>query len=662
MSHFKNLLKLFFIGKSLDPFKPGLFKHVALISIFAWVGLGADGLSSSCYGPEQAYLALGTHTSLSVYIALGIIVAIFIIALGYNQVLELFPTGGGGYKVASQLLGPQFGVVSGAALIVDYVLTIAISIASGADAIYSFLPFSLQSSKLPIEICMTLLLILLNLRGMKESIKVLFPIFMGFVITHFILISYGIGIHADNLSFVLHQTTQDSMALSSNMGFLFLLAFVLHAYSLGSGTYTGLEAVSNNINKLAEPKVKTGKFTMFYIALSLSIVAAGITLLYLLWNATPTPGQTLNAVVFSHILGASPWGHAGLVLTLLFEGGILLVAANTGFLAGPAVLANMAQDNWLPRKFRLLSSRLVTSNGILVFGVCAILVLLLSEGMVDWLVVLYSINVFITFTLTLLGLSIHWIRHRSGPHGSKNWPLRLFISLLGFILTGSILIITIQRKFTSGGWVSLVITLAVIISCYAVKRHYNRVNQVLTALQKELAPPLKNKNKNNFQADMPTPALDPLSPTAIVLLDFNKAVGMHTLFWIIRHFGKYFKNYIFISVGQIDIENFQGEQALKHMTEQVTEHLNYFVSYCHQHGMASKSYAAYGPDVMERLSELSIQARADFSNHIFFAGQISFENDTWFKRLLHNGMAYNFQRKLHSEGAQILLLPMRLKG
>jgi len=657
MSHLKNILKLFFIGKSLDPFKPGLFKHVALISIFAWIGLGADGLSSSCYGPEQAYLALGTHTSLSVFIALGIIVAIFIIALGYNQVLELFPQGGGGYRVASQLLGPKFGVVSGSALIVDYVLTIAISIASGADAIYSFLPISWHMSELPVEIGMTLILILLNLRGMKESIQVLFPIFMGFVITHFILISYGIGVHVSNLPTVFHQAAQNSMSLSSNMGFLFLLAFVLHAYSLGSGTYTGLEAVSNNINKLAEPRVKTGKFTMLYIAVSLSIVAAGITLLYLLWNATPVPGQTLNAVVFSHILGTSSWGHAGLVLTLLFEGGILLVAANTGFLAGPAVLANMAQDNWLPRKFRLLSSRLVTSNGILVFGVCAILVLLLSEGMVDWLVVLYSINVFITFTLTLLGLSIHWIRHRAGPNGSKHWLIRLFTALIGFVLTGSILIITIQSKFTSGGWVSLLITLAVVIFCYAVKRHYNRVNYVLKSLQKELAPPLKNKNQTHT-----TPPLDPHNPTAIILLDFNKAVGMHTLFWIIRHFGKYFKNYVFISVGQVDIENFQGEKALKNMTNHVTENLNYFVNYCHQHGLASTSYSAYGPDVMEKLAELSTQARADYPSHIFFAGQISFENDTWFKRLLHNGMAYNFQRKLHSEGAQILLLPMRLKG
>ena len=137
---------------------------------------------------------------------------------------------------------------------------------------------------------------------------------------------------------------------------------------------------------------------------------------------------------------------------------------------------------------------------------------------------------------------------------------------------------------------------------------------------------------------------------------------MHTLFWVMRHFGRYFKNYVFLSVGQVNIENFQGEKELERMTQEVSKNLNYFTDYCHQHGLAAKSYSAYGPDVMEKLLELSMTARHEFPSHIFFAGQLSFEEDTWFKRLLHNGLAYNFQRKLHSEGEQILLLPMRLKG
>ncbi len=643
-------IKNFIFGKSLDPFKPGLFKHVTLIALLAWIGLGADGLSSSCYGPEQAYLALGQHTSLAIFIAFGIVVSIFIIALGYNQVLELFPSGGGGYRVATQLLGKEAGVISGSALLVDYVLTIAISIASGVDALFSFLPVTWQGHKLLIEILLTLMLIFLNLRGMKESIKVLLPIFMGFVLSHFALIAYGIGTHHSGLVATTHHAFKETSLLSSSLGPFVLLAFILHAYSLGSGTYTGLEAVSNNVNKLAEPRVHTGKLTMFYIALSLSFVAGGITLLYLLWNAVPEAGKTLNAVVFHNILGSSSWGQSALMITLLFEAGILLVGANTGFLAGPAVLANMAQDNWLPSRFRLLSSRLVTRNGILLFGLCAILVLLISRGKVDWLVVLYSINVFITFTLTMLGLSTHWIRCRSShPH----WLRSFLLSGLGFLVTAAILTITVLTKFTDGGWVSLAITLGVILFCCAVKHHYLKVSKILKILQTDLAPPLKAVTKNY-------PECDTTQPTAIILVDENKAMGMHTLYWIIRHFPNHFKNYIFVTVGQVDIKSFQGTHALKLMTKEVESHLDYFVKYCHQHHLASKDYSAYGPDVLEKLMNITQKLRNEYPQHIFFAGQISFQRDSWFKRMLHNGVAYTFQRRLHSLGEQIILLPMRL--
>src|ERR1700751_6468145 len=164
-------LKESLLGKPLDPFSSETHKHVALVAFFAWVGLGADGLSSACYGPEEAFLALGAHTPLSLYLAAMTAVTVFVIAVAYNQVIELFPTGGGGYKVATHLLGAHAGLVSGSALVVDYVLTIAISVASGVDALVSLLPPALAAAKLGLEVVLTLLLVYLNLRGMKESIK-----------------------------------------------------------------------------------------------------------------------------------------------------------------------------------------------------------------------------------------------------------------------------------------------------------------------------------------------------------------------------------------------------------------------------------------------------------------------------------------------------------
>ncbi|MBV9576870.1 MAG: APC family permease, partial [Gammaproteobacteria bacterium] len=263
-------IKRFFLGEPINPFHPNVRRHLSLVVLLAWVGLGADPLSSSCYGPEQAYLALEGHHHLALYIAAIMVVTIFIISLGYNQVMELFPSGGGGYKVASKLLHPYIGLVSGAALIVDYVLTIAISIASGADSVFSFLPIVWSAYKLYIEVFLIILLLILNLRGMKEAIQILLPIVLGFIITHVGLIIYGVIGHSEGLLTVVPDTFSQTHQLAQTMGWVSVIGFVLHAYSLGGGTYTGLEAVSNNVQRLAEPRAQTGKKTMFYMALSLS--------------------------------------------------------------------------------------------------------------------------------------------------------------------------------------------------------------------------------------------------------------------------------------------------------------------------------------------------------------------------------------------------------
>src|SRR5216684_7251138 len=370
MSALANVRQKLF-GKPLDPLDKKTRRHIALVAFFAWVGLGADGISSSCYGPEEAFRALSEHTDLGLYLALATAVTVFIIALAYNQVIELLPTGGGGYRVATRLIGPYAGLTSGAALILDYVLTISISIASGVDALFSLFPLGFQPYKLAAEVAFIVALVLLNLRGMKEAITVLLPIFLGFILTHAFLIVYGVLSHATVLPSLVPDVWRATSELSAQVGWTGVAALLLLAYSQGGGTYTGIEAVSNNVNVLAEPRVHTGKVTMLYMALSLAFTAGGIILLYLLWGSTPVEGQTLNAVVFGSIIetfnwGAGTSGAVALSTVLVFEAGLLLVASNTGFLGGPAVLANMAADSWVPHQFRYLSTRLVTENGILV--------------------------------------------------------------------------------------------------------------------------------------------------------------------------------------------------------------------------------------------------------------------------------------------------------
>lgn len=647
----KAKLKQFLIGDPLNPFSPNITKHISLVALLAWVGLGADGLSSSCYGPEEAFIALGTHTPLALYIAIAIAITVFIISLGYNQVIELFPSGGGGYKVATQLLGPYIGLISGSALIIDYVLTITVSTASGMDALFSMIPEKYMPFKLFTEVIFLIFLIFLNMRGMKESIKVLLPIFLGFVIVHFCLIVYGIAAHSRGLPAIIPETILETSSLTTAIGFLPLMGLLLHAYSLGSGTYTGLEAVSNNVNRLSEPRVKTGKLTMLYMAISLSFTASGFILLYLLWEAKPVGDLTLNAVVFHSILGDSMTGKILLLITLALEAGLLFVAANAGFLAGPQVLANMAIDSWVPNRFRHLSTRLVVQNGIIVFGVLALLILLWSQGEVSWLVILYSINVFVTFSLSLLGLSVFWAKRRN--MASPKWRWRLTFSGFAFLLTSSILVITLYSKFESGGWVTILITFSVICVCLIINRHYQSVSKKLHEIDEALKQPIVQK-----MITVPQPDLS--KPTAVILVGRSTGVGMHTLLSILRIFPDHFKNFIFVSVGIVDVESFTGQEALDGMRHKVTQTLQYFVDYCHQYGMAAESYATFGTDTVDKLMELAEEIDKKYPNCIYFSSKLIFEHDNWFTRILHNETPATLQRHFHLQGKEFVILPMKI--
>lgn len=651
MSSITTKIRQFLLGVPRNPLNPDTQRHIVLIAFLAWIGLGADGLSSSCYGPEEAFIALGVHTHLALYIAFATIATVFIIALAYNQVIELFPSGGGGYKVATQLLGPYAGLVSGAALIVDYVLTIALSAASGVDALFSLLPLAAAKYKLITEVGVVLLFISLNLRGMKESIKILMPIFIGFVIFHVALILYGIFSHLYNLPQIVSSTVQETHSLSKETGWIFVLALLMRSYSLGSGTYTGIEAVSNSVNRLAEPRVDTGKWTMLYMAVSLSFTAGGIILLYLLWNVTPVAGQTLNSVLFHEMLGNSYLGHLTLMVTLGLEAGLLFVAANTGFLAGPSVLANMAIDTWVPNRFRHLSSRLVIQNGIVLFGFAALAILIWSRGHVAWLVVLYSMNVFLTFSMSILGICVYWAREKD--KASKNWLARLIFSIFALFITASILVITLISKFTSGGWVTVVITSAVIALCLLTKNHYQKTEEKLAAADILLHVPIREQTKS-------VPILDHHLPTAIFLIGKHSGTGVHTLLWVLRMFPNHFKNFVFLSAGTVDVESFSGKEELESMQQEVNKRLNYFVTYCQQHNLAARAYSTYGTDASTQLTELAEQVGHEFPNSIFFASKLAFEHDNWLTRWLHNETAYTLQRRLHLRNMQVVVLPVRI--
>jgi len=324
--------KRFLFGKPRDLGDRSLFKHLSLLPFLAWVGLGADGLSSSSYGPMEAFLTLKEHTYLALGLAALMAATVFIIAAAYSHIIEDFPQGGGGYLVASKLLGPHWGVLSGSALLIDYMLTITVSIAAAGDALFSFVPANLHQGKMGFEIFCIIALMALNIRGVKESVKVLLPIFMLFLATHALVLVGGIFGRAAAIADTARTASTGFHAGLAAPGFgLGAMALLfLHAYSLGGGTYTGIEAVSNGMPIMQEPRVKNGKRTMLYMATSLAITAGGLLVCYLLWDVRGVEGKTLNAVLVEKLVAGIPFGSAFVIATLFSEGGLLVVAARRG--------------------------------------------------------------------------------------------------------------------------------------------------------------------------------------------------------------------------------------------------------------------------------------------------------------------------------------------
>lgn len=652
-------LKNFFIGRARNPLDRSVFQHISLIAFFAWVGLGADGLSSSCYGPSEAFITLGKHFYLGLLVALATAATIFIIAESYSQIVELFPTGGGGYIVASKLLSPRTGMISGCALLVDYILTITLSIASGADALFSFLPSAWLAYKLVFAILALVTLIILNLRGVKESVLVLMPIFMTFVITHAIVILYALATHLFGLPAVVNATAVDIKSSTSELGFLGMIFLVMRAYSMGAGTYTGIEAVSNGLPILREPKVETAKKTMRYMVISLASVVLGLMFAYALYKVGPVAGKTLNAVLFEKITGN--WGLFGLaflMVTLVSEAAILFVASQAGFIDGPRVLSNMAADRWVPKRFALLSDRLVTMNGILIMGIGSIVLMVATNGSVGYMIVLYSINVFVTFFLSQLGMVKHWWEVRKE---FKKWPGKIAINGVGLILTSFILVSVVVVKFYEGGWITLFITGTLVALMFIVRMNYENSdrrikNMNLIVDEVESSRPVREIPLN---PDKDEP-FDPKKKTAVVLVKDFTGAGLKTLFHIFPSFGHEFKNFVFIQVGLIDAAAFKGTEELDRVKRKVEGELSRYVNLMRRHGYHAEGHALYGIDTGEEIEKFVPELLKRYTDATFFGGQIVFPKYSVMSKLLHNYTLFSVQRQLYNKGIRVYVLPIDL--
>ena len=651
------LAKEVFIGRARNLSDKNIFHNLSLVALLAWVGLGADGLSSSCYGPEAAFLALKGHTYLSLFVAGATVLTIIIICISYSQIIEAFPTGGGGYLVASKLLSPTVGVISGCALIGDYILTIALSVASGADAMFSMLPLDFQLWKLKFSLGIVVFLTLLNLRGAKESVVLWVPVFFVFVLSYTFAIVYAVCAHFGDLPSIAHGMMADVNSGAGEVGWFGLVAVVLRAYSLGAGTYTGIEAVSNGLNTLREPRVQTGKRTMLYMAASLSFVVGGLLLAYLLYHVTQVEGKTLNAVLFEKITAAWPplASKSFVIAAMASSAALLFIAAQTGFFGGPRVLANMAVDRWMPTRFATLSDRLVTQNGVLLLGGAALLLLLFTTASVNLLVVLYSINVFITFSLSQLGMVRHWWLEREKE---PQWKTKIVINGFGLLLTSGILISLCIAKFDEGGWVTLLVTGALVGVAFWVKNHYRQTQKKLYRLNELVAAAMADDAITTVEKK-PLPC-NPNARTAVFLVNGFNGLGLHTLLAVVRMFPKVYDNFIFLQVGVLDAGNFKGAAEVDNLREHAQHEVNRYVAYMGKRGFHTEAHFALGTDIVDEAAKLCDQIADRFPLAQFFAGQLVFKDENIITGWLHNHTVFELQRRLYQHGRAMLILPIQV--
>ena len=664
-------VKTLLVGRPLDLGDRRVYQHISLVAFLAWVGLGADGLSSSCYGPAEAFEALKSHSYLAIFLALATMFTVVVISACYSSLIKAFPSGGGGYLVASKMLGPRVGALAGSALVVDYVLTVTVSIAAAGDATFGLLGLAGEhwnGLKVWAETAFIAGLIVLNLRGVKESITVLMPIFIAFLVTHAIMIFGSVGLHLADFGQLTTDVQQSMTADLRNpqFGWLIILGMFLKAYSLGAGTYTGIEAVSNSMAVMREPRVATAQRTMMYMAISLAITAGGLMLAYLLYELElkesgtnlyalhVQTGRTMNDLLtgwFADRAMPAPLSDIFRWITIISEATLLLVAAQAGFIGGPKCLANMAHDSWVPHWFGSLSERLASHNGIILIGIAAIAALWANEGDISALLVMYSINVFLTFSLSMIGMCLHWYHLRDKQ---KEWRQQLALFSFGALLCVAILGVTVVFKFFEGAWKTVLVTGVVTGTALLIRRYYRTVSKRIKGLDESLGT-IEIQGEPNYAPPSPD------EHTAVILVGGYSGLGVHTLLNAIRFVPKHFKNLIFISVGVVDSGNFKGAEETEHLRTFTETALERYVELGRKLGFPSRAYMAIGTDVVEELEQLCRVVHREFPKSVVFAGQLVFQRETWYGALLHNQTAYSLQRRLQWDGIPMVILPTRVR-
>ncbi len=458
-------LKRFLIGEPLETARE---KQERLNKVMGLAVFSSDALSSVAYGPEEIFFALvlgGTALlSYSIPVAIAIVVLVLIVASSYYQTIHAYPSGGGAYVVAKDNLGTRPGVVAGAALLIDYVLTVAVSICSGIAAITSAFP-GLYRHRVLLCVIAIVLLTLVNLRGVRESGKLFsIPVYI-FIASMFLLVGLGLV-----KIFSGQAPGPAAAAQQSSLVQIFPLFILLRAFASGCATLTGIEAISNGVTAFRPPESRNAGITLIYMALILAALALGITFVSYHFGALPAKNETMLSQIARMIFSVGPIYYVIQFSTAF----ILILAVNTSFAGFPRLSSIMASDGFLPRQLANLGDRLVFSNGILILGAIASLLVIIFRGNTHALIPLYAVGVFLGFTLSQAGMVRRWFSLKGA-----GWRRNALINGIGACSTLVVLIVITFEKFTRGAWMVVFAIPVLVWMSLRVKRHYLSVSRQL---------------------------------------------------------------------------------------------------------------------------------------------------------------------------------------
>lgn len=429
------------------------FKGLAILS--------SDALSSVAYGPEQILITLSVIGAVAWYtlpIAGAVLILLTALIMSYRQIIYAYPKGGGAYMVSKTNLGEKWGLLAGGSLLVDYILTVAVSISSGADAFVAAFP-NLYHFKVLIACLLVLFILIMNLRGLTESATVLsYPVYL-FIVGLIILIivgTYRVAIGD------IHPHMQSTVGTAVPGVTLFLL---LKAFSSGASSLTGVEAISNAVTNFKDPAPKNAVKTLVMMGTILAVLLVGIVSLSYVYGIMPQTETTVLSQLASKIFGENVAFYFVQATTVM----ILVLAANTGFTAFPMLAASMSKDKYMPRMFIVRGDRLGYSNSIITLGVLAIILIIVFNGMTENLIPLYAVGVFIPFTLAQFGMVLKWTRERP-----KGWGIKLSFNLVGGTITFIVFMILLVTKFNQV-WPILLFLPFVVLVFIRINVHYKNI-------------------------------------------------------------------------------------------------------------------------------------------------------------------------------------------